>query len=370
MASQEEGASGARGDALADLTLALQAAMRVLDVQTNYLEAITGLVRADAYGFAHVDALGERLVPISTLTREAPEGLVMSYDDFGADHDPVLHAARAANAPVDNTRVLSPEQWRDHSLSGVLGRHGLRQTLVVPLVGDNAQLLGTLYFARGVDERPFSAVDIDAMTIAKRHIETALRRANLYDSLDRHASVLGWAFNQLDVPTVLSAGAEQVAIENAAVRRLLRAHREAGAPLARLIADNADRLRSGRDRVVAQSTVLPPSGPVGTPSARLTVKSTALRRGSDAIISFIFLRRSDLEVPVEHAPLTAREREVVAWVAEGLTNREIADLAYVSENTVRQHLKRIFTKLNVHSRAEMVQAIWQGGEDVEPPGLS
>ena len=368
MASQDESASEVRGDALIDLALALQASLNVLDVQTNYLDAIQALVRADAYGFAHVDSLGDRLVPISTLTREAPTGLVGSYDEFGADRDPVLRAARAANAPMDNTRVLSPEQWRDHSLFGILGNHGLRQTLVVPLVGENAQLLGTLYFARGVDERPFSQVDVDAMSIAKRHIEVALRRANLYDSLDRHASALGWAFNQLEVPTVLSAGTEQVAIENAAVRRLLRAHREAGAPLVRLIAENADRLRSGRQRVVAQSSLLPTSGPADGPGTLLTVKSTALRPGSDAIISFIFLRRSDIEMPVEHTPLTAREREIVAWVAEGLTNREIADLAYVSENTVRQHLKRIFAKLNVHSRAEMVQAIWQNGENVEPPG--
>lgn len=367
MASDDQVPPGTFGDPLADLALAMQAAVRVLDVQTNYLDAVAGLVRADAYGFAHVDALGERLVPIRTLTRDAPEGLVASYDEFGADHDPVLHAARAVNAPMDNTRTLSPEQWREHSLSGVLGQHGLHQTLVVPLVSDDAELLGTLYFARGIDERSFSSLDIDALATAKRHIELALQRAHFYESLDRHVSVLRWAFDQLDVPTILSAGLNRVAIENAAVRRLLRAERAAGSPLAALIAENTERLKIGHERVVVGSSALPASAQDDAPRAWLTVKSTALRRGPDTIISFVFLRRSAAEAPVEHAPLTNREREIVSWVAEGLTNREIAHLAYVSENTVRQHLKRIFTKLNVHSRAEMVQAIWQGGGDLEPP---
>jgi len=364
----DEGISSTSHDALAEVMLAMQAAVRVLDVQTNYLDAIADLVRADAYGFAHVDVSGEQLVPLSTLTRDAPEGLVNSYDHFGADHDPVLRSARASNTPMDNTRALSPQEWHEHSLADVLDRHGLRQTLVVPLVGNHAQLLGTLYFARGADDGPFSDTDLDAMATAKRHIELALHRANLYESLDQHTSVLRWAFNRLEMPTILSASDDRVVIENAAVRRLLRAHRDAGPRLAALVAQNTDRLHAKPGRVVVSSGALPPEDPSGPPQTWLTVKSTALRRGTGAIISFVFLRHSGLDAPVEHVPLTPREGEIVAWVAEGLTNREIAELAYVSENTVRQHLKRIFSKLDVHSRAEMVHAVWQGGRDRVPPG--
>jgi DNA-binding CsgD family transcriptional regulator len=54
--------------------------------------------------------------------------------------------------------------------------------------------------------------------------------------------------------------------------------------------------------------------------------------------------------------LSAREREVLRLVAKGMTSRTIA-LALeppCAEETVREHLKRIFTKLDVHSRAEAV----------------
>lgn len=71
------------------------------------------------------------------------------------------------------------------------------------------------------------------------------------------------------------------------------------------------------------------------------------------------VQSTDLSAPVELAPLSAREKEIAAWVAEGLTNRQIAEAAFVSENTVRQHLKRIFVKLDVHSRAQLVHAVWR-----------
>jgi DNA-binding CsgD family transcriptional regulator len=51
--------------------------------------------------------------------------------------------------------------------------------------------------------------------------------------------------------------------------------------------------------------------------------------------------------------LTAREAEVVALVAEGLTNPQIADRLVVSRHTVESHLKRIFLKLGTASRSQV-----------------
>ena len=52
--------------------------------------------------------------------------------------------------------------------------------------------------------------------------------------------------------------------------------------------------------------------------------------------------------------LTAREVEVLGLVAEGLTNRAIAERLVLSENTVIRHVANIFRKLGVHSRAAAV----------------
>ncbi|MBK6662008.1 MAG: helix-turn-helix transcriptional regulator [Thermoflexaceae bacterium] len=50
--------------------------------------------------------------------------------------------------------------------------------------------------------------------------------------------------------------------------------------------------------------------------------------------------------------LTDREREVCAAIAEGFTNREIADLLFVSPDTVKSHVASILGKLEVNSRGE------------------
>jgi DNA-binding NarL/FixJ family response regulator len=52
--------------------------------------------------------------------------------------------------------------------------------------------------------------------------------------------------------------------------------------------------------------------------------------------------------------LTKREDDVVRLVAEGLTNREISARLNLSENTVRNYLFRIFDKLGISSRVELV----------------
>lgn len=52
--------------------------------------------------------------------------------------------------------------------------------------------------------------------------------------------------------------------------------------------------------------------------------------------------------------LSKREEEIVSKVAEGLKNREIGELLYVSEHTVKNHLFRIFSRLGISSRAELI----------------
>ncbi len=51
-------------------------------------------------------------------------------------------------------------------------------------------------------------------------------------------------------------------------------------------------------------------------------------------------------------PLTERELEVLRYVASGKPNREIAESIYVSENTIKYHLKNIYLKLDVQNRTE------------------
>ncbi len=60
-------------------------------------------------------------------------------------------------------------------------------------------------------------------------------------------------------------------------------------------------------------------------------------------------------------PLTDRELEITELVADGLTNREVAERLYISPNTVKVHLRNIFTKAGVSSRTELSMLAVQRG---------
>lgn len=54
------------------------------------------------------------------------------------------------------------------------------------------------------------------------------------------------------------------------------------------------------------------------------------------------------------APLTRREEEIIQWVAKGYRNREIAEILFLSAETVRTHIRNIYAKLQANSRMEAV----------------
>jgi len=59
--------------------------------------------------------------------------------------------------------------------------------------------------------------------------------------------------------------------------------------------------------------------------------------------------------------LTPREAELLPLIAAGLTNREIAEALYLSVRTVGRHMAGLFATLDVHSRADAVEAARAAG---------
>jgi len=59
--------------------------------------------------------------------------------------------------------------------------------------------------------------------------------------------------------------------------------------------------------------------------------------------------------------LTEREREVLQLIAEGYTNREIADMLHLSIKTVQNHRTKIMRKLDLHDRGELIKYAIQRG---------
>jgi DNA-binding CsgD family transcriptional regulator len=61
------------------------------------------------------------------------------------------------------------------------------------------------------------------------------------------------------------------------------------------------------------------------------------------------------ERKLEDLHITRRELEILELIAQGLSNREIAEKLFVSENTVKTHSSRVFDKLGARRRTQAVQ---------------
>lgn len=95
---------------------------------------------------------------------------------------------------------------------------------------------------------------------------------------------------------------------------------------------------------LARAIIAAGRGEIVLPPALALQAVTALARGAP-------IERED---PIE--PLTDREVEVLRFLAQGLTNKDIAQAMILSVRTIDAHLRSIFGKLNVRSRTEA--ALW------------
>jgi DNA-binding CsgD family transcriptional regulator len=76
-------------------------------------------------------------------------------------------------------------------------------------------------------------------------------------------------------------------------------------------------------------------------------------------VSFIFDLTGGPVLQPAPPRLTTREREVLAWLAAGKTNRDIAEIIGASRRTVEKHLERIYEKLGVETRTAAVMRAYR-----------
>lgn len=99
--------------------------------------------------------------------------------------------------------------------------------------------------------------------------------------------------------------------------------------------------------------------------------STTLRGLQEALVPHV-VEENEGRGPIVNDPLASldadareslspREQEVLISLAEGSSTRELADRLFISEHTVRNHLKAIYRKLGVHSRTELFSKLTKWG---------
>jgi DNA-binding CsgD family transcriptional regulator len=104
---------------------------------------------------------------------------------------------------------------------------------------------------------------------------------------------------------------------------------------------------------------------VGDASALVSAIAAAVGAPTPVVVDAAVVRAREQVAfaPDAAALLSARELEVLRWVARGKSNAEIATALYVSESTVRKHLQNTYRKLDVTSRTGALARLRGGVAD-------
>jgi DNA-binding NarL/FixJ family response regulator len=188
---------------------------------------------------------------------------------------------------------------------------------------------------------------------------------------DGHISVVGEAATGEEAVVLAERARPDVAMIDAAlpgldcvevIRRILA---KAGVPVMLLTASDSDERIFAALRAGASGLLLKDAGP-----AELVRAVEALARGEAPLTASITRRliAALAARPEPSAPspellheLTAREREVVALVAHGLSNDEIAERLVVTPTTAKTHVSRAMVKLRARDRAQVVVFAYEVG---------
>lgn len=92
-----------------------------------------------------------------------------------------------------------------------------------------------------------------------------------------------------------------------------------------------------------------------TPPANLLQSILELKQGGAPMTSHIARRILQSFHSTAKSPLSERETEILRLICDGLNHRSVSERLFLSPHTVKTHLKNIYGKLHVHSRAEAVK---------------
>lgn len=340
---------------------ALQTALTRDEVARTYLDSVNEVIHAPALGHYELGENGTMVDVRATVTGE----MLDEYEEYGREDDPVLSFVAQHQRPIDSSRVVSPEAWQTCGARNALGNAGYCHSLEAPIVVSGL-LFGTVNFARTDREQAFDNDDLVSARLVSEQLGLATERALRFEMTGRKSSALEHALDRLPQAVIVSGLDGQIIFQNRPARNRLdmSADEEPGRRtdvVAAAIDEAMEVFRTEGKRVVTRSVWDETHG------RQSIVKCFRLSDKDRTAVTVVFSgaeRATARRLPAWDV-LTRREQEIAQLVSEGLTSKQIAEKAFVSENTVKQHLKRVFAKTDVNNRAELVQLIWSSGTSGE-----
>lgn len=333
---------------------AAHSALSFADIGSAFMSTAGSVIEAEVMGLYRFP--GARQMPIEVMSDGGVEFL-KSYEEHGRDDDPVLDFVATHRRPIDSSRASARSRWDESGARAVLAEAGLSHSMQAPLLVAG-ELIGTVNFARSSANDQFDTDDLISAHMLSEHLSIAIERAFRFEVAVRLGEALEGALDRVPEGIVVSSFDAGIVYSNRAAREIIAG----SAPGLDRHQAAAVMVRDATEAVRGGSRVHSGSVRLSDGSGHIVAKSWLQNERHGGVVTV--MNRS-LGGENGYQPtlsvLSSREREIARLVAQGLTSKQIAERAFITEHTVKQHLKRIFAKTDVRNRAGLVQLIWSSG---------
>jgi DNA-binding CsgD family transcriptional regulator len=270
------------------------------------------------------------------------------YEREGRDLDPVTAEAFATKRPAYNLAMMSLDEWLE---SPVYRRayhlHAMLHVAEVPVMNGDRPA-GSLHLGNSDPDRGFAPAQLDMAAEIAELLGFTFRALDNQERLERERDQAEAALGLTGAAVVVSDVRADGLRLNDAARRMLADVVEADEHVHALLARPANADGGFARRAEVQLS----TGEAGVLHGHATP-------GADGGLVVVLELERERPGIARHllAPLTPRESEVAALVVDGLADREIAERLHLSRHTVSQYVKRIYGKLDVHSRVALARVL-------------
>ncbi len=355
--------------ALAVILGALYDVARHRDAGTFPAEVALALGHAldcDSAAYVRIDADAGGLV-ISSWPETAFAGvdLVQVIALHAQDHPLVAHLKGSRNARAWNLHdLVTPDAFRKTALYNQLyKRYGIEYQLSILLPNAGPGIHAVCLHRR---HAPFTESDRELLELLWPNLSQAIRNLRALTRA-RQASTLGTLVEESGILVLDGEGRVELCTEQARVwltrycpEGYSRRKMDLPASLAQWVRGQLHEIDA------AAGSALIPSGHrekliLTRDESFLSINLIADHGRHQHLL---VLEEESLRVPPSTLAgfgLTARETEVLTWVAQGKTNPEIGLILGMSSRTVQKHLEHVFDKLGVETRTAAILKAWQAG---------
>jgi DNA-binding CsgD family transcriptional regulator len=276
------------------------------------------------------------------------------YEGEGREVDTLNRHLLETGKPAYNLDLMPMGEWLEHPLYRRVKRiHDVRHEIQAPAVSRDG-IVGNINFGTSDPQRGFTAQEVRLAKALGRLVGAAVERVHYNERIERERDQAQVALQLLDAAIVVSEAAREPRL-NEAAQRLLAQLVDGEVQLHRLLARSGSRSGAAPGtRVLRHAEVDLANGGSGI----LCAESRLDAENPSTLVTVLELQRDGYEISERVlAALTPREREVALRVVNGLGDREVAERLFLSPHTVRQHVKRIYRKLDVDSRVGLTRLL-------------